>query len=234
MKTIQPRRPSNLSRYAQACLQALVDAGLSNRLSLGGAVGLFHYLDYRATHDVDAWWSGAVAERQKREVVDVLTTALSEFGRVSVRSWGDVVSVELLQGNKTVFSFQIAARTVCLQEPIPAGWIDVPLDSLADLLAAKMVALVERGAPRDFLDIYSLCEAGIVTVGECWSLWRQRQVMSGDNSDFLRARLAIETHLERISLHRPLEKIVDAEQREQARRVRDWFSNIFLQVKKDE
>ncbi len=234
MKTIQPRQPSNLSRYAQVCLQALVDAGLSKRLSLGGAVGLFHFLDYRATHDVDAWWSEAVTEQQKRDVVDVLTVALSGSGRVGVRSWGDVISVELLQENKTVFSFQIAARSVRLQDSVSAGWIDVPLDSLPDLLAAKMVALVERGAPRDFLDIYSLCEAGVVTVDECWSIWRQRQVMSGDNGDLARARLAIETHLERISLHRPLEKIADAGQREQARRVRDWFSNIFLQVKKDE
>jgi len=141
------------------------------------------------------------------------------------------MSVELLQENKTVFSFQIAARTVRLQEPISAGWIDIPLDSLPDLLAAKMVALIERGAPRDFLDIYSLWEAGVVTVDECWSIWRQRQVMSGDSGDLARARLAIETHLQRIALHRPLEKIADAGQREQARRVRDWFPNIFLQVK---
>ncbi len=231
MKTLQPHKPSNLSRYAQVCLQALVEAGLSNHLSLGGAVGLFHYLDYRATHDVDAWWSEAVTERQKRDVVDTLTVALSEFGRVSVRSWGDVVSVELLQENKVVFSFQIAARTIRLQEPVSAGWIDVPLDSLPDLLAAKMTALVERGAPRDFLDIYSLCEAGVVTVDECWSTWRQRQVISGDNGDLSRARLAIETHLQRIALHRPLEKIADPGQREQARRVREWFSNVFLDVK---
>ncbi len=231
MKTLQPHKPSNLSRYAQVCLQALVEAGLSNHLSLGGAVGLFHYLDYRATHDVDAWWSEAVTERQKRDVVDTLTVALSEFGRVSVRSWGDVVSVELLQENKVVFSFQIAARTIRLQEPVSAGWIDVPLDSLPDLLAAKMTALVERGAPRDFLDIYSLCEAGVVTVDECWSTWRQRRVMSGDNGDLSRARLAIETHLQRIALHRPLETIADPGQREQARRVREWFSNVFLDVK---
>ncbi len=214
MKTIQPHKPSNLSRYAQVCLQALVEAGLSNRLSLGGAVGLFHYYDYRVTHDVDAWWAETVTEQQKRDVVDTLTVALSEFGHVSVRSWGDVVSVELLQENKVVFSFRIAARAIRLQEPVSAGWIDVPLDSLSDLLAANMTALVERGAPRDFLDIYSLCQAGVVTVDECWSTWRQRQVMSGDHGDMARARLAIETHLQRIALHRPLEKIVDAAQRE--------------------
>ena len=43
-------------------------------------------------------------------------------------------------------SFQIAARTLRLEEPVLAGWIDVPLDSLTDLVASKMNALVSPGA----------------------------------------------------------------------------------------
>jgi hypothetical protein len=231
MKSIQPQQPSNLSPYARACLAALVDAELARYISLGGAFGLFHYLDYRSTHDVDAWWSDATAENQRQRVVSVLKTVLSEYGRVNVRSWGDVISVELFEGEKAVFSFQIASRSSRLQESIQAGWIDVPLDSLPDLVASKMVALVERGAPRDFLDVRSLCAAGLLNPDECWALWRQRQTLSGNDADISRARLAIETHLERIALHRPLDKIVDAGQREQARQVRAWFSNIFLKVK---
>jgi len=57
MKNIQPHQPSHLSPYAQACLDALVEANLAERISLGGALGLFHYLDDRLTHAVDAWWS---------------------------------------------------------------------------------------------------------------------------------------------------------------------------------
>ena len=90
--------------------------------------------------------------------MQVLETSLSGFGKVRVRAWGDVVSVELSQEGKTVFSFQIADRTLRLEESILAGWIEVPLDSLADLVASKMNALVERGTPRDFLDIYTLCQ----------------------------------------------------------------------------
>ncbi len=231
MKNIQPRQPAHLSPYARACLDALVKANLAEHISLGGAFGLFHYLDYRSTHDVDAWWSDALADHQRQAVVRVLEIALSKFGRTSVRAWGDVVSVELFQGDKVVFSFQIAARSARLQEPVSANWIDVPLDSLPDLVAAKMAALIERGAPRDFLDIYSLCKAGLLSAGECWTLWRQRQNLSGNDADTSRARLAAETHLERIALHRPLENITDMEQREQARQVRDWFSNVFLDVK---
>lgn len=126
---------------------------------------------------------------------------------------------------------QLAARSVWLENPISAGWIDVPLDSLADLVASKMVALVERGAPRDFLDIYQICQNGLLSIVECWSLWRTRQVLSESDTDQTRARLAIESHLERIALHRPLAQIKDLEQREQAQRLRTWFQNDFLKVK---
>ena len=230
MKKIQPRQPSHLSPFARACLNALVKAKLADRISLGGAFGLFHYIDYRSTHDVDAWWSESLKEGDKQAVVQVLESTLSDFGNVRVRAWGDVVSLELSQENKTVFSFQIAARTMRLEKPVLAGWINVPLDSLADLVASKMMALVERGVPRDFLDVYTLCQAGLLSIEECWGLWQRRQTLSGSDADFSRARLAIETHLERIALHRPLEKIADLQQREQARQLRDWFLSDFLQV----
>ena len=91
-----------------------------------------------------------------------------------------------------------------------------------------MVALVERGAPRDFRDIYALCQSGLVTPARCWSLWRQRQQLSASDSDAVRARLAIETHLARIAQHRPLDQIDDPPQREQAGRLRAWFVEEFL------
>ena len=233
MKNISPQQPSHLSPYARACLDALVKANLAERISLGGALGLFHYLDYRPTHDVDAWWSESLTETQRREVTQTIEVTLSAYGSVRVRGWGDVVSVELLQAGKTAFSFQIASRSARLEEPSWAGWIDVPLDSLADLVASKMVALVERGAPRDFLDIYTLCQKGMLSVSECWVLWQRRQSLAESDTDAARARLAIETHLERIAVHRPLDKITDLGKREQAQQVRDWYSSVFLQVKNE-
>ena len=230
MKNIQPRQPSHLSPYARACLDALVKANFANQISLGGALGLFHYLDYRPTHDVDAWWSESVTQEQKQAALRLLETTLSAFGSVRLRSWGDVDSMELSQDGKTVFSFQIARRSARLEESVSAGWIDVPLDSLVDLIASKMVALVERGAPRDFLDIFSVCQAGLFSVAECWALWRRRQALAGSDADASRAHLAIETHLERIALHRPMEQIADLGQREQARQLRDWFLSEFLQA----
>lgn len=146
MKVLSPRRPSEISPYAVACFRALREAGLSRHLSIGGALGLFHYFEYR----------------------------------------------------------------------------------FPDLVAAKMTALVERGAPRDFLDIFSLCAQDIIEPAECWLLWQERQTRAGDEADFARAHLAIETHLERIALHRPLESIQNPEQRQQAETVRRWFREIFL------
>src|SRR5262245_41617568 len=90
-------------------------------------------------------------------------------------------------------------------------------------LASKMVSLVERGAPRDFRELHALCQSGLATPQECWQLWTQ-----GSDTDPYRARLAVETHLMRICLHRPLERIAEPDQRAEAERVRSWFEEEFL------
>jgi hypothetical protein len=108
-----------------------------------------------------------------------------------------------------------------------------PLDSLEDLLASKMVALVERGAPRDFRDIYALCHSGLTTPTRCWQVWRQRQRLTGSDTDSRRAQLAIETHLARIALHRPLDEIPDPEQRAEAKELRAWFAKEFVHAHLD-
>ena len=102
------------------------------------------------------------------------------------------------------------------------------LDSLIDLVASKMVALVERGAPRDFRDIHQVCHEKLTTPVQCWQWWEQRQRLSGSDTDRYRARLAIETHLARIEQHRPLDSIDDPEQRGTAQHVRQWFQTEFL------
>jgi len=209
-------------------LQALAAQGLGDRISIGGALGLLHYLDYRPTHDVDAWWEPHTTAEERQRVVGVIESTLSSFGPVQTRTWGDVLSVELLQQGRTSFSFQIAHRSAQLLPSAPLPWTDVLLDSFPDLVASKMVALVERGAPRDLRDIHALCQAGLASPGECWELWRRRQQLAGSDADSARARLAVETHLARIAQHRPLAQIADAGQRAEAAQVREWFSGAFL------
>ena len=170
----QPRRPQQIPEYALICLQALVAHGLGYKVSLGGALGLAHYYEYRPTHDVDAWWTAEANAADRKRVVSVLQETLAPFGAVQVRTWGDVISVELEQAQRVVFSFQIARRSAQLAPAQPAPWIDVLLDSLEDLIASKMVGLIERGAPRDFRDIYMLCQAGGTEPEGWWALGVER------------------------------------------------------------
>ena len=221
-------RPSQLSVYAEKTLRALSEEGLGHKISLGGALGLQHYLEYRLTHDVDAWWSPAATSDDQNRVIRAIETALQPWGEVHTRRWGEVVSVELKVSGKTVFSFQIALRAAQLEPSTIVPWTNVALDTLTDLIASKMVALVERGAPRDFRDIYTVCTSGLATASECWQLWRQRQEQAGSDTDPHRARLAVETHLARIVQHRSLDSISDPSQREEAERVRSWFGKELL------
>jgi nucleotidyltransferase AbiEii toxin of type IV toxin-antitoxin system len=224
----KPTRPSNLSVYTEKTLTALASQGLGNAISVGGALGLLHYYDYRSTHDVDAWWAASATAEDQSRVLRAIEETLKAFGEVKTRQWGEVVSLELMISGKKVFSFQIATRSAQLEPPTTLPWTDVPLDSFPDLVASKMVALVERGAPRDFRDLYVLCQAGLVTPRQAWQLWRERQERAGSDADRHRARLAVETHLARISQHRPLEEIADPEEKTEAERLRSWFKEEFL------
>jgi hypothetical protein len=221
-----PKQPTHIPGYAEECLRALADQGMGACVSIGGALGLLHYLDYRATRDVDAWWVDDVTAEDRRAVIGILTEVLSEHGEVRPRQWGDVTSIELVQGGRATFSFQIAHRSARLESPSPAPWVAVLLDRPADLIASKMAALVERGAPRDFVDIYTVCLDGLASPQDCWALWQRRQELAGSDSDLSRARLAIQTHLARIIQHRPLETIVDPRERADAERLRAWFTEV--------
>jgi len=220
--------PKHISDIAKLCLQALAAQGLGDTISLGGAFGLLHYLDYRPTFDVDAWWSSDFSTAQQELVIKTIEATLQPLGQVRQRRWGEVISLELTTDQKKVFSFQIAHRSIQLQPSVTAPWIAVQLDSFPDLIASKMVALVERGAPRDFRDIYAVCQAGLTQPIECWAWWRERQTKAQSDSDPQRARLAIETHLERIIQHRPLSQVADPHQKAAAEQLRTWFMKEFL------
>ena len=125
------------------------------------------------------------------------------------------------------FSFQIADRSVQLEPSLASPWQTIPLDSLDDLVASKMVALVERGAPRDFVDIFTVCQNNLVSPNQCWQLWEKRQRLATENPSRSRAVLAILTHLARIEQQRPLSAITDQTAKESAIQVRSWFKEVF-------
>ncbi len=230
---MKPARPDHTPPYAELCLEALTRASLGDRISLRGAFGLLHYHDYRPTDDIDAWWEPAATEADRQRVVAAIRATLETEGPARIRTWGDVVSIELLRGNKKIFSFQIARRSARLLPPPPAPGAAGPVDSFSDLVANKMVALVERGAPRDFRDVYSLCQAGLTTAADCGRLWRERQERAGADTGRDRARLAVETHLTRIVQYRPLDAVADPQQRLDAARARAGYRKELLDALMD-
>lgn len=221
-------KPKTASEYALGCLEALQNSSAGRFLVIGGAFGLAHYYEYRMTKDIDAWWTEDAGEKEKEEVIRLLEAALARFGEVRLRRFGDVVSVDLRKDKEVVFNFQIAARSALLRTPLESPWPPVALDSLDDLIASKMTAVIERGAPRDFVDIYEVCKQNLVTVSQCWELWQEREKKRGvDSPDPALGCEGLLLHLSRIERVRPLESIRDVNQRKHAEAVRNWFKYEF-------
>jgi predicted nucleotidyltransferase component of viral defense system len=145
------------------------------------------------------------------------------------RSWGDTESFELLTANDAkLFSFQIASRSVALDPPLDSAWQPVKIESFRDNLGSKMNALVNRGAPRDFLDVHEICNAGLATVKECWDTWQ----LKNKEQDLHQAKANIARHLELLERRRPVGSITSAAERKRAIMLREWVSNKFLTLAK--
>jgi hypothetical protein len=224
MRDVAPSAPANLNPYARELLEALAGQPGAAQIVIGGGVALSHYLNYRPTVDLDAWWRGDVSAETLALVRRIMQDMAARRGmQYRVRRWGETESHELLQEPGKVFSFQISSRTRYLEEPRPARWTPVLIETLQDNVASKMVALVERGAPRDLRDIYELCQGGILTVAECWQLWRDRNPGRDDRE----GRDKVLFHVERLGLQRPLEAIASPADRANAAAVRHWFRVTF-------
>lgn len=222
-----PTRPANVDPLGAEILEGLRGSSESGEIVLGGYFALKHYLDYRPTHDIDAWWRttrrAATLDRIRavmRKVADGRGMELRE------REWGDVVSFELVEEGRKVFSFQIATRSVELEPPMTSAWEPILVESLADNVGAKMNAVVERGAARDFLDVRELVSRGIVTVEECWRWW------SGKNpgTDIGLAKANTLRHLEALEQRRPLDEITDPEERVRSQAARRWIRESLLEL----
>lgn len=224
MLEMQPTTPRNLNPLARELLESLAGHPEAAEIVLGGGVALSHYLEYRDTVDVDAWWreqpTAAVFELAERCMTDIAERHGLSYRH---RKWGETESLELLRGSQKQFSFQISKRTLYLDEAIPAEWQPVWIETLRDNVGSKMTALVERGAPRDLRDVYELCTRSIVTKDECWHLWRiknpERDPREGPDKVLF--------HIERLELQRPLEKITVPNERAKAAALREWFRNVF-------
>lgn len=219
-----------LDSLAEEILGLLRGCPEAGEIVLGGYFALRRYVDYRSTHDLDAWWrtgrtSAAVAciEGAMREVAERHGLAYAR------REWGETLSFELSDDRRKVFSFQIAVRSVELEPPLRSEWDPLLVEGLADNVGSKMNALVQRGAPRDFLDVRELVTRGIVSVEQCWAWW----VGKNPATDEHQARAHALRHLEALEQRRPLHQIEDLRERDAARSARAWIRHTLLEVPGD-
>lgn len=222
--------PGRVERLAEEILSDLRKFPESGEVVLGGYFALKEYVDYRTTHDLDAWWKTGRTERTMACIRRVMEAVAERHGLTfAQREWGETVSFELSEGERKIFSFQIAARTVELEPPRNSPWKPILIESLADNVGAKMNALVQRGAPRDFLDIREVVTRGVASVEQCWDWWSRKN----PGIDVRLARAQALRHLEALEQRRPIDAIGDPQDRGAARRAREWIRRALLGVPTD-
>ncbi|MGH8168973.1 MAG: hypothetical protein ACRETJ_00355 [Steroidobacteraceae bacterium] len=68
MRKAEPKPPKSLNSYARELLDALAGHAEAAEIVLGGGVALSHYLEYRGTVDLDAWWRDAVNPEAREKI----------------------------------------------------------------------------------------------------------------------------------------------------------------------
>jgi Nucleotidyl transferase AbiEii toxin, Type IV TA system len=234
MEKRNPEQPSDLDPLAAQILEQLRNQDAAAILVLGGYFALKHYLNYRQTKDIDAWWSKSSSLVERQEAIQLLRQAMIQVGAINglelqERSSATTLSLELKQERSVVFSVQIADRDIEIDPPLVSPYPPVQIETLRDNVGAKMNALVNRGAPRDFVDVYAIVTEGVATVGELWQCWQQKN----ERLEITAARLQVLRHINSIEQRRPIEQI-PVEQREQAVYVRRWVRQQLLGLSETE
>ncbi len=222
---LESRKPPQIEPLASKVLEALAGRPEASDIVLGGYLALRHFVDYRQTHDIDAWWRTRATKGTETAIREAMEQVASSEGyELRERRFGDTLSFELCCVDKKTFSFQIALRSVEIEPPVVSAWPPLLIETLRDNVGSKMNALVDRGAPRDFLDIMHVVTAGLESVSQCWELWSKKNV--GDSAD--EAMDKVLHHLSALEMRRPLEGIPDLQERGRARETREWFHREFL------
>lgn len=216
--------------YAEEILDRLKSHQHSKNIVLGGYFALHQYLPYRRTYDVDAWWLDQADTETKTTIAEVMREFATEEGLIyKFRNFNGVDSFELHGENKH-FSFQIAHRSTQIEPAITSAWDPIQIETLKDNMASKMVALVGRGAPRDFTDIKHIIDSAAATPDTLWKLWQ----LKNPDANIHSARNSVYKNLLLIEKRRPLESIPDVTSRKQAQDLRLYFKKDFCQHTRNE
>ncbi|MGA2230438.1 MAG: nucleotidyl transferase AbiEii/AbiGii toxin family protein [Tepidisphaeraceae bacterium] len=220
------KKPENIDPLAEIILDRLRLNPASSEIILGGYFGLQHYLNYRQTHDIDAWWRQRASPQTAEAIRQVMQEVAAERGAAyRKRRFGDTISFEIAESGRKRMSFQIAVRDIALDAPQLSPWAPILIETLRDNLASKMNALVGRGAPRDFLDIHNAVNSRLISAEDCWRLWN----LKNPGQQVADAKAKTRFYLENLELRRPLDRITDPAERANAHAVREWFRGKFLQ-----
>ncbi len=218
-------KPVQMDARAEKVLSLLSGKVEAAEIVLGGYFALQHYAGYRRTHDIDAWWKTRASAAAEQVIRAAMQQVANEEGyELKERKFGETVSFEMTRGGRKEFSFQISVRSVELEPPVASAWPPIFIETLADNVASKMNALVDRGAPRDFTDIKHVIDEGLVTVEGAWNLWCRKN--AGGPSEAAKQKVLL--HLAGLEGRRPLASIRDGAERERARETREWFRREFL------
>lgn len=213
---------TTLSPLAVKLLDSLGASLASEALEIGGGIALWHYSPHRQTNDIDLWWSEAsdlAAEAIERSVVEVAgAEGLDWMERVQqgYPSW------DLKSNGKTVFAIQVAVKRVQIYAPVASRWGHLKLETLAENVANKMCALVQRAAPRDFVDIATLLKGSAISPQECWRLWQ----LKNPQGELKQAKVHLLKGLGGLTARRPIDSIQDLEERIRASETRDLISKL--------
>ncbi len=227
-----PKVPDNINPLGMDVLQKLRDNPYMGELILGGGFALQHYLRFRDTDDIDAWWSDAPSEATLDAVRDAVRSVAEAHGYgYGERKWGETFSFEMRRtgSTKKVFSFQISTRDIPLDPPLESAWQPFLIETLRDNIASKMNALVDRGAARDFVDIHEVVTNGFCTISECWDLW----AMKNPGADVAEAKKKAVLKISQIEALRPIDSIPQQDRAVAAER-RGFFNTQFLAKMDDE
>lgn len=145
MVTPLPKPPGNLHPLSRELLESLAGHAEAAEIVIGGGVALSHYLEYRPTVDLDAWWHG----EPRADVVAFLEAAMQTLASrhgfdYRRRSWGETESLELLRGSQQQSSFQISRRTLALDEAKRKI-----IARLAMIEASRPLETIQPGEARD-------------------------------------------------------------------------------------
>jgi len=226
---------SEVQPLAAELLERLKAQPWAANLVVGGYVALAAHLPQgptRRTRDIDAWWRRGTTQSERDDVISGLKTVFQAIadahGLRFVHRQSGIESFQLHSATdrKALFSFQIGERTIELQDPIRSTRFDpMTLETLDDNLASKMNALVIRGAPRDFMDIYEASHMQqVCTTDALWDLWANKNPgasVDGARNQALR-------HLESIELRRPLTAVRDEQERRRVAAIRNWSREDLL------